>query len=156
MASHYGYRDFHAGLTTTIPVTAAQLVDATYSFGTNARALNNRNWPNISDFDGARTVFARSVMVQCTQNAWIALVSICPRWVTDYITLIARDISSTDAVGRLSDLGISQFITEVPQYIPANSMITFHPTLGVSVIFYQVTLPGIIRFWIEGNAEGAE
>jgi len=156
MATHYGYRDFNVAITGLPPITPAQLTAATYVFGTNARAINAMNWPNVGDWDGSRTVFARSIMVQSIQDSWIVISSINPRWVTDYITLIARFVSSTDAIGRLAAVGIPQFITEVPQFIPAGAMITFTPTLGVSVTYYMDTVPGIIRFWIEGNAEGAE
>lgn len=158
MANHYGYRDFNAALTTALPVppTPAWLTANTYVFGTNARAINARNWPNVGDWDGARGVYARSILVQSDQDAWMVISSINPRWVTDYINLIARRISSANALGQLAAAGILQLITEVPQFIPAGAMMTFRPTLGYSVTVYQNIVPGIIRFWIEGNAEGAE
>lgn len=158
MAVHYGYRDFNAALTTALPVppTPAWLTANTYVFGTNARAINARNWPITGDWDGARPVYARTVMVQCTQDAWIVINSINPRWVTAYITLLARYISSADAIGQLAAAGIPQTITEVPQFIPAGTIMNFSPTLGASITYYQDTLPGIIRFWIQGNAEGGE
>jgi len=156
MATHYGYRDFNVAITGVPPVTPAQIIAATYVFGTNARAINAMNWPNVGDWDGSRTVYARTVTIQCIQDCWIVFRSINPRWVTDYITLIAQGFSSNSAIGRLVLAGITETLTEVPQYMPAGAMITFTPTLGVSVTYYMDTVPGIIRFWIQGNAEGAE
>lgn len=158
MATHYGYRDFEARLTGAMPDpdVPAQVAAATYVFGTNARAINIRNWPHLGDFDGARGTYARSIMIQCAQDAWIVIVSINPRWVMEYIMLVARGVSLADALGQLTTRGVPQTITEVPQFIPAGAMITFRPALGVSVTSWLNTVPGIINFWIEGNVEGAE
>ena len=164
MATHYSYRDFYATATGQDPTAAT----ATYLFGTAARAASPANWPAAKnstfnpngDYREARNCYARSVMVQCTQDAYVMITSLNPRWIRHYIQYIARGISHVDALARLVLDGIAQTLTEPATLIPQNAMITFNPTYGVAITFFFVAaigqVTGNIRFWIEGNTEGSE
>ncbi len=158
--SHYSYRDFYSAATGADPTATT----ATYFFGAASRAVNVRNWPAgvgssfiaTGDYTDARHCFARSVMVQCTQDAWIILTSLNPRWLKRYNQYRYQELSHTVAVARLVTDGISQTILEITTFIPKGSMITLNPTYGIAVTFWYVSETGTIRFWIEGNTEGRE
>ena len=152
-ARHYNYRDMESASTTAVPTT--------YTFGTTARAVNTRNWPMYGDARRtdeipAQNTYARSVMVQCTQDAWIIISSISPRYVRLYTRYLAEGLSIAQSVARLSGLGIAQTITETPMFIPQDAILTFRPTQGAAVTYYMNTVTGTIRLWIEGNTEGSE
>jgi len=156
-ANHYAYRDFYTTTTGADPTAAT----ASYVFGLAARVVNVRNWPMLGDVRMANELpalntYARNVMVQCTQDAWIMITSINPRWTRLYIKYLIEKLSSAQAIARLIAEGISMTITEVPHFIPANAMITFRPTMAVAITFYQNTASGTIRIWAEGNTEGME
>ncbi len=155
-ATHYAYRDFYTTTTGFNPLATA----ASYIFGTESRAVNNRNWPNTGDYDYARTAYARMVRVHCTTDTWIVISSLNPRWIHDYIKKIASRIPAADAVGQLSNEGIPFTITETPHYILANSIMTFWPAFGYAITYYYDITAGMssgtIRIWIGGNATGAD
>ncbi len=153
-ARHYTYRDYYSATTAAAPATA-------YTFGTNARAVNARNWPLIGDTRlsteiEAQNTYARSVMIQCTEDAMFIMISLNPRYIRLYARYLAEGLTAAQAVAKLSGQSISQTITEVPQFIPAAAMITFYPTLGAAMTHFLVTAAGTIRVWIEGNSEGSE
>lgn len=104
----------------------------------------------------AQNTYARSIMVQCTADAWIIFSSVSPRYIRLYIRYLIEGLTIAQAIAKLSGQGISQTITEVPMFIPANSFMTFRPTLGAAVTYYMNSVAGTIRFWIEGNTEGSE
>lgn len=144
---HYSYRDFYWAATSTTPET--------YVFGTRARATSRVNWPAVGDFVGqpgtpALPCYGREVMVMCTEDAWIIIVSVNPRYLTMLATgyTVAQIAAMTPAVPAT--------ITEVAEFIPKNAILTFHPTYGSAIVFWQSTASGIIRIWIEGNVEGTE
>ena len=162
-AGHYSYRDYYSATTTAVP--------ASYTFGTAARAVSTDNWPRATNYttqppvagDGriagephAHNTYARSVMVQCTEDVFIILSSINPRWIRLYIKYLIGGASEYDAITRLAAESISLTITEIPTFIPANAMVTFYPTFGAAITFYQSTASGTIRIWVEGNQEGVE
>ncbi len=152
-ARHYSYRDFVSATTTAVPVS--------YTIGTTARAVNARNWPMLGDTRlsteiPAQNTYARSIMVQCTQDAWIIISSINPRYIRLYVRYLAEGLSVAQSVARLAGQGISLTITETPMFIPQVAILTFRPTLGAAVTYYMNTVTGTIRLWIEGNTEGSE
>ena len=146
-ARHYSYRDSHSA-TTGLPTPPA-----TYTFGTNARAISRWNWPALGDYTtlpGAPTMqcYAREVKVLCTEDCWIIFVSMNPR----YITLLTTGYTTA----QITALGVPATITEVAQFIPADDEITFYPTYGTAIVFYQDTASGTIYISAEGNVEGGE
>lgn len=156
-AGHYAYRDFKSATTSATPTA--------YVFGDEARTHavygNVRNWPRSGDTRNsnemaALTTYARSVMVQCTEDAYIILVCINPRWTRLYTKYLLEKLTSAQAISRLSDEDISLYITEVPQFIPANALITFNPTMAYAIYYYYSASSGTIRIWAEGNTEGME
>ena len=156
-ASHYAYRDFYSTTTGEDPTAAT----ASYVFGLAARAVNARNWPMLGDTRmgnelPAQNTYARNVMVQCTEDAYVMFTCLNHRWLRLYIKYLIMNLTVAAATARLATEGVSSTITEVPQFIPANAMITFRPTLGVAITFYQSTASGTIRIWAEGNTEGME
>ena len=144
MQAHYNYRDFHTVATGDDPTAAA----ATYVFGTNARAINRDNWPNPGDWPLAGQCYARSIMVQCTQDAWVIITSLNPH----YLMLLAQGYTAAQIIA----LGISLTITETPMFIPATALIIFEPTYGSAITFYQSTVSGTIRIWADVNVDGNE
>jgi len=104
----------------------------------------------------AQNTYARSIMVQCTQDAWIIISSINPRYIRLYIRYLAEGLTVAQAVARLSGQSIAQTITETPMFIPQDAILTFRPTLGAAVTYYMNAVAGTIRLWIEGNTEGSE
>ena len=151
---HYSYRDYHSATTQVEPATAAAITAQTYIFGTNARGTNVLggggiyNWPKSNDWEGAFNTYGRYVMIQAEENAWISFISENPY----YLILRNQGISAAELAGR----GISSTITEEPQYIPADTLITFYPSLAISIVYWYDTVADTIRIWIEGNMEGNE
>jgi hypothetical protein len=144
-ARHYAYRDFHIAITGPAP--------ATYVFGTNARAISRWNWPALDDFttilESARLpCYAREVKVLCTEDCWVVFISLNP------IAIRLAEIDYTAA--QIAALGVPATITEIAQFIPADDEITFYPTYGTAIVFYQATLSGTIYIYAEGNTEGGE
>ena len=146
-ARHYSYRDYHS---------AATGLPATYVFGTNARGpglVNRWNWPALGDYPTlpgppAMQCYAREVKVLCTEDCWILFVSVNPR----IIPLLATGYTAA----QVAALGVPATITEIAQFLPADDEVTFYPTYGVAIVFYQSTVSGTIYIWAEGNAEGGE
>lgn len=141
---HYSYRDYHS---------AATGLPATYVFGANARVTSPWNWPALGDYPalpGAPTMqcYAREVKVLCTEDCWIMLISVNPR----YIALMATGHTAA----QIAVLGVPTTITEIAQFMLADDEVTFYPTYGVAIVFYQSTASGMIYIWAEGNAEGGE
>lgn len=166
-ASHYSYRDYYAVATGADPTAAL----ASYIFGTAARAVSSDNWPRAANNtttppvagDGritgepeAQNTYARVVTVLCNEDVFIIIHSINPRWTRLYIKYLIIGLSASDAISRISSEGVALTITEVPTFIPANTLMTFNPTLGYAITFYQSTASGTIRIWAEGNQEGLE
>ena len=152
-ARHYAYRDFTSATTSATPVS--------YTVGTTARAVNARNWPMLGDTRlsteiPAQNTYARSIMVQCTQDAWIIISSVNPRYIRLYVRYLAEGLTVAQAVARLSGQSIALTITETPMFIPQDAILTFRPTLGAAVTYYMNAVAGTIRLWIEGNTEGSE
>jgi hypothetical protein len=144
---HYSYRDFHTATTSGSP--------ATYTFGTNARAISKVNWPAMGDFvgqpgPGALACYGREVEVQCTKDAWVVIVSVNPR----YLTMLALGYTATQIAALVP--AVPATITEVAMFVPQGSTRTFYPTYGSAIVFYQDSESGTIRIWIEGNVEGTE
>jgi len=164
-AGHYSYRDFYS------TATAALASAETYTFGTAARAVSTDNWPRATNYttdppvagDGrisgepeAQNTYARTVMVQCTEDAYIIFSCINPRWIRRYIKYLIEGMTPYNAITRLSADEIELTITEVRMFIPANAMMTFYPTMATAITFFQSTSSGTIRIWAEGNQEGLE
>ena len=147
---HYSYRDFYTGATGLAPVS--------YVFGTNARTVNRWNWPMVGDalltpplvLPGPARLqcYAREVMVQCTEDCWIIITSLNP----EYVFLLGMGKTTTE----LATLGVPPMLVEVPQFIPSGDYLRFFPTYGYAITFYQSTVAGVIRVWVEGNTEGGE
>lgn len=136
-ARHYSYRDFHMVATGATP--------ATYTFGTNARAISIFNWPNVGDYPTALTCYAREVKVLCTEDCWIRFLSVNPR----YTAFLAMGYT----VDQIAALGVPATITEIAQFILRNDDVTFYPTYGIAIVFYQSTASGTIYIWVEGSTE---
>ena len=156
-ASHYAYRDFYSTTTGEDPTATT----ASYVFGLAARAVHVQNWPMIGDTRlsnevPAQTTYAQNVMIQCTEDAYILFYCVNPRYLRLYTKYLLEQLTSVRAVARLAEQGISSTITEIREFIPANALITFKPTRGVAITFYQSTASGTIRIWAEGNQEGLE
>ena len=166
-ASHYSYRDYYS--TTTGPDPTA--TTASYIFGAAARAVNARNWPRATNHSTvppvagdargtgeppAQNTYANTVMVQCTEDAFIIITSMSPRYIRLYLKYLIGGLTPNQAINRLSGEGVSATITEVPMFIPANAMMTFYPTMGAAITFFQSTASGTIRIWAEGNGVGLE
>ena len=141
MQAHYSYRDFYSATTSPVPTP--------YLFGAVARAISRFNWPAAGDWALARSCFTRSVMVQCTEDCYIMLTCLNP----EYFMRLAQGFTAAQIV---NDLGVPLTINEVPTFIPKNAMITFNPTYGYAITFYQSTASGTLRIWAEGNVEGNE
>ena len=141
--SHYSYRDYH-----TATVSAAY---TPYTFGDNARTAlfaTIYNWPRFGDWVGSLECFGREVTLLCTQDVFINLISLNPYY------LIRLNQGATKE--QIAAEGIPQTITEIATLIPANTLLTFFPTYGVSIVFYHPALAGTLNIWIEGNVEGTE
>jgi len=153
-ARHYSYRDFHRVTTSVLTEVEALALfarnDASvyYAFGTNARAIHVDNWPQLGDWTIAMTCYARKVAVKCTQDVWVRLVSLNPR----YLTLLAQGYTAS----QISGMGVSQTILEVEQLVDANDLMTFYPTYGVAIVFRADSVAGTLKIYAEGNVEGAE
>ena len=151
---HYSYRDFQSATTAVEPATAAAIAAQTYVFGTNARGTNVLgggniySWPMSGDWVGAFNTYARYMMIQAQEDAWISFISENPY----YLILRNQGISVAELAGR----GISATITEEPQFIVADTLITFYPTLAKSIVYWYDTVADTIRIWAEGNMEGNE
>ena len=122
-------------------------------FGTNARAVSNNNWPAAGDYASGTLLprlqcYAREVMVQCTEDCWVMITSMNP----EYLILLMQGYT----VAQIAALGVAATITEVPQFIPNGDYLRFFPTYGYAITFYQSTVAGVIRIWVEGNTEGGE
>jgi len=142
---HYSYRDFHLAVTGAVPQS--------YVFGANARATSRWNWPALGDYPalpGAPTMqcYAREVKVLCTEDCWVMFVSVNPRYIAFLVTGYTA--------AQIAALGVPATITEIAQFIPADDEITFYPTYGTAIVFYQATASGTIYIWCEGNVEGGE
>lgn len=142
--SHYSYRDYHTATVSAVPTP--------YTFGENARnaALGGTiyNWPALNDWVGSFPCFGREVTLLCTQDVLINLISLNPYY------LIRLNQRAT--VEQIAAEGIPQTITEIATLIPQNTLLTFLPTYGVSIVFYHPALAGTLNIWIEGNVEGTE
>lgn len=143
MGKHYSYRD---GLVVAATPPLANM--GSYVFGANARALSIYNWPMVGDWLIARDTYAREVFVYVAQDTWVQLVSLNP-----YYSILLNQLKSA---AEIAALGVPQFITEQPQFIPANGAITFNPTYGVSMNYWLDTVAGRLIADIEGNSEGIE
>ena len=143
---HYSYRDFHR----EVPVVGSSSSDySSYTFGTNARAVNTRNWPRSTDWATARNCYAREVKIVCeTQDCWFRFVSLNPR----YLTMLNQEYTADEIVSS----GITEYITEVWQYLNSEDEITFYLTYGYSIDFYYQVSGANIYIYIEGNCEGSE
>jgi hypothetical protein len=166
-AKHYSYRDFHT--VTTLPLTEAQAMalalqnflanqfstTVLYVFGFNAQLKINLQavppapygaiaWPTPSAV--GLGCLAREVMVFCTQDAWITIVSLNPEYLRQATLQSLTNVAPT----------APQFIIEAEQFVLANAMLTFYPTYGYAIIFRANVVPGTLRVWIEGNTEGGE
>lgn len=156
---HYGYRDFTE--VTTLVISSAEALarylagtaNAYYVIGTNARAVSNYNWPHLNDWRNANIpgidgmpCYAREILFLCDQNAWVRVISLNP--------VYTRLISQGKSAGYIASLNISQYITEVEQYIPANEFIRLFPTLAHGIVFRADTIQGTLDIWLEGNVEG--
>lgn len=143
---HYSYRDFHREVT----VVGSSSDDySSYVFGTNARAINFRNWPRSTDYATAVDVYAREIKLVCTvQDCWFRFVCLNPR----YLTLLNQGYTATE----ITDMGVTQYITEVWQQLLAEDEVTFYPTYGYSIDFYYAVAGANIYIYVEGNAEGGE
>ena len=148
-ARHYSYRDFHTAPTGAVPTA--------YVFGANARLppLGSKwNWPTLGDWLGARPCYAREVKVLCTEDCYVRFISLNPV----YLTLLNEGYTNHQILNGLTRIGeaVPATITEVPEFMPADEQITWFPTYGVSIVFYQATLVGTVYVWVEGNVEGGE
>jgi hypothetical protein len=138
---------------TTGPATVLGLyaaVGAYYPFGTVARTIDIYNWPTLGDPIGpsgsSLQTYAREIVVQCTQNTWIRIISANPEYLRQ-ATLQAL----TEVVPSAP-----QFIIEAEQYIPANQPCRFFPTYGIGITYRADTVSGTITIWSEANVEGTE
>jgi len=145
-ARHYSYRDFHTAATGAVP--------AAYVFGANARLMSKWNWPTLGDWLGSRPCFAREVKVLCTEDCYVMFVSLNPV----YLKLIGQGYTDHQILNGLTPLkeAVPATITEVPEFMPADEQITWCPTYGVRIVYYQATVAGTIYIWAEGNTEGGE
>ena len=145
-ARHYIYRDHHVAATGAAP--------AAYVFGANARLVSKWNWPTLGDWRGARPCYAREVKVLCSEDCYVMFVSLNPV----YLKLIGQGYTAQQIAAGLTPHGeaVPATITEVPQFLPFDEQITWYPTYGVSIVFYQSTAAGTIYVWAEGNVEGGE
>ena len=144
MQSHYSYRD-SVVVAATPPIAVPP---SNYVFGTNARALSIHNWPRSGDWADARDTWAREIFVNATQDTWVQLVSLNPR----YLMLQSQLKTAAD----IAALGVPQYLTERQQLIPANGALTFRPTYGVSMNYWLDTIAGRLVVLVEGNTEGSE
>ena len=146
MQRHYSYRDFHSATIGADPTATV----ASYAFGTNARAVSIYNWPMLADWVGALNTYARSIMILSPDQAvTVVITSVNPY----YLILINQGKTAAE----IAALGVSLTITEVATTIPANTLITFYPTYGYAITFYNLTTTGgTIYIWTEGNMEGNE
>ena len=145
-ARHYSYRDHHVAVTGAAPTP--------YVFGSNARLVSKWNWPTVGDYAGARPCYAREVKVLCTEDCYVIIVSMNPV----YLKLLGQRYTAQQIADGLTPHGeaVPATITEIPQFMPADEQITWYPTYGVSIVFYQATTAGTIYIWPEGNVEGGE
>jgi len=149
MQKHYSYRDSHSVATGLDPMVAT----ASYTFGTNARAISRFNWPNVGDYASGTVgprgqCYAREVMVYVTEDTWIRFISLNPI----YLTLLAQLYTT----GQIAAMGVSQIITEVEHFVAQNDKDTFSPTYGTAIVFRADSVSGMIYLSIEGNVEGGE
>jgi len=144
-ARHYSYRDHHV---------AATGAPTAYVFGSNARLVSKWNWPTLGDWLGSRPCYAREVKVLCTEDCYVMFVSLNPV----YLALAGQGYTDHQILNGLTPLGeaVPMTITEVPQFLLADDEVTWFPTYGVSIVFYQATAAGVIYVWVEGNVEGGE
>ncbi len=154
-AGHYAFRDFYTVATGLDPTATL----ASYAFGTAARLISHDNWPMQGDGRRANELFAmntyaRLVRVQCTEDVFILITSLNPRWIELYLKYLFLRMTPANAVTLLATQGIAQTITDVPHLIGAGTIMAFYPLYGVGITFYGV--PGIIRIWSAGNTEGKE
>ena len=143
MQKHYSYRD--SLVVAATPIFANK---GSYVFGANARLLSIYNWPMVNDWLTARNTYAREIFVYVTQDTYVQIVSLNPR----YLMLLNQLKSAAD----ITALGVPQLITEQQQFIPANGSLTFFPTYGVSMNYWLDTVAGRLVVDIEGNTEGTE
>ena len=146
---HYTYRDYHSAALGANPAAAA----ATYIFGTNTRLISTWNWPHADDpyimGPPKKTCLAREVKVLSTENCLIRFISLNPL----YIGLASLGYSAE----QLVKLNVPQYITETPMLLLADDEVTFYPTYGYAINFYQpIAGQGTLYIWIEGNVEGGE
>ena len=168
-ARHYGYRDSFSVATSVLvyfqaldylygylvagTLPAAQDPVVLYPFGTVARALNKRNWPQVGDFASGVLVprghcYAREVEVYVTEDTWVRFVSLNP----EYLILLAQGYTAA----QILELGVTEAIVEVEHFCPASSMRTFYPTYGLYLAFRGDSAAGMIYITVEGNVEGGE
>lgn len=141
---HYSYRDYYQ--TTTSVLTAEQALalfaqqdpSVFYVFGTAAKMISVDNWPN--------NCYAREVLLYCSQDAWVRLISINPAYVQEAVLQAFTGVAPTK----------SQTILEVEMFLPANTYMRFYPTYGYGIVFRADTVAGTLRIWVEGNVEGGE
>lgn len=149
-AEHYDYEDFHAvatgvyGLLQALGLYAAQSPLVYYLFGANARAINAVNWSQLGDHAYSMPTFAQVVMVRCTQNAWVRIISVDPEYIRQ----------ATIAGYGGPAITATQVITGIEHYLPANFTLRLFPTRGVAIVFRADTVVGDLNIWIEGNSEG--
>lgn len=149
---HYAYRDSHRKTTTVLTALQAlglyaqSSASVLYVFGTNARTINIRNWPLQGDHGWALSCYAREVMFLCDQDVWVRLISINPEYLRQYVVNLGGGPTVT-AQG---------VIVETEVFIPLNTMVTLHPTLGYAVVFRADSVTGTLDITVEGNVEGSD
>ena len=150
---HYAYRDHFTAETAE--------ASASYTFGTNARAVNKRNWPMLGDTRQAGeipagTCYTREIKLLCTEDAYFTFISLNPRYYRLLSKLLLRGLAEAQAIAILSDDGILEHITEVEQPLLADDEMTFFPIWATSINYRWSAVAGTLYAWIEGNVEGQD
>lgn len=161
MQDHFSYRDFH--IVNTLPMVELQSLAlfaqalaagqvstaAYYVFGTNAQARLNIFATPPAPYGVAAwpaTCYARDILVRCTQDAWVSIVSLNPAYLREtYLKLYTKELQTAPML-----------IAEEEQFVLANAWIRLHPTYGYALIFRADAVAGTLLIWIEGNVEGGE
>jgi hypothetical protein len=163
---HYSYRDYHSVSTQLFPggelqalaQAAADLLagrtstTVLYVFGTNARATINPytlTLPSPQAYGATawpENCYVREMLAHCSQDAWIKLVSVNPRYIEEATLQVMTKAAPTAPM----------LIFEREQFIPANTFFRFCPTYAYAIVFRADAVSGTLRIWAEGNVEGGE